>query len=60
MRSPAADQCAISSGSGPIDEQYRPPSRRSVSLAIGPGYRAGPLAVLIAVTWLPFRRRDVS
>ena len=52
---------AISTASGPIDDQHAAGFvAKSASLAHGLGYWAVLLAALIAVTWLLFRRRDVS
>ena len=52
---------AISTGSGRIDEQHAGAFvERSAGLAHGLGYWAVLPAVLIAVTWLLFRRRDLS
>ncbi len=47
----------VSTGPGADSSEY---ATRSLSLAHGLGYWAVLLAVLIAVTWLVFRRRDVS
>ena len=52
---------AISTGSGRIDEQHAGAFvERSAGLAHGLGYWAVLPAVLIAVTWLLFRCRDLS
>lgn len=50
----------VSTGTGAVSEEPGSYLEKSLSLAHGLGYWAVLLAVLIAVTWLVFRRRDVS
>lgn len=49
----------IDAGSGPIGEDYRT-IEKTLSLVHGLGYWAVVLAVAITLTWLVFRRRDVT
>jgi ABC-2 type transport system permease protein len=50
----------VSTGTGATSEEPGTYLEKSLSLAHGLGYWAVLLAALIAVTWLVFRRRDVS